>query len=206
MGDLDLFTAVPAGHGEGAGLPVVVVLHGSSASAAQLRGFGLGRFVTAAVEAGDAALRAGRAPTTGPRAGSRAETSTLSGCCVTSCPRWLAAAGLRRRPAGAVGLVARGLRRPAVRRRGARLGSGPGPLQPGPRAGRPRAPRPRRPGTTSPGACGAGSGTRSATGRSPSPTPRPSPRTRGSAATAATPGPTGTAHTLEMLDRLAREL
>ena len=42
MGDLDLFTAVPAGHGEGVGLPVVVVLHGSSASAAQLQGFGLG--------------------------------------------------------------------------------------------------------------------------------------------------------------------
>jgi predicted esterase len=52
MGELDLFTAVPAGHGDGAGLPVVVVLHGSSAAAAQLRGFGLGRFVTAAVEAG----------------------------------------------------------------------------------------------------------------------------------------------------------
>jgi predicted esterase len=52
MGELDLFTAVPAGHGDGAGLPVVVVLHGSSASAAQLRGFGLARFVTAAVEAG----------------------------------------------------------------------------------------------------------------------------------------------------------
>ena len=46
MGDLDLFTAVPAGHGDGAGLPVVVVLHGSSASAAHLQGFGLGRFVT----------------------------------------------------------------------------------------------------------------------------------------------------------------
>ena len=52
MGEIDLFTAVPAGHGDGAGLPVVVVLHGASASAARLRGFGLGRFVTAAVEAG----------------------------------------------------------------------------------------------------------------------------------------------------------
>lgn len=52
MGELDLFTAVPAGYGEGAGLPVVVVLHGTSASAADLRGFGFGRFVTAAVEAG----------------------------------------------------------------------------------------------------------------------------------------------------------
>ncbi|WP_309649084.1 alpha/beta hydrolase-fold protein [Nocardioides sp.] len=52
MGELDLFTAVPAGHGDGAGLPVVVVLHGASATAADLRGFGFGRFVTAAVEAG----------------------------------------------------------------------------------------------------------------------------------------------------------
>lgn len=50
--DIDLFTAVPAGHGDGAGLPVVVVLHGASASAADLRDFGLARFVTAAVEAG----------------------------------------------------------------------------------------------------------------------------------------------------------
>ncbi len=52
LGDLDLFTAVPEGYGDGAGLPVVVVLHGSSATAAALPGFGLGRFVTAAVEAG----------------------------------------------------------------------------------------------------------------------------------------------------------
>ena len=52
MGEIDLFTAVPDGHGDGEGLPVVVVLHGSSASAADLQGFGLARFVTAAVEAG----------------------------------------------------------------------------------------------------------------------------------------------------------
>lgn len=52
MGALDLFTAVPAGHGAGAGLPVIVVLHGSSASAAAFRGYGFARFVTAAVEAG----------------------------------------------------------------------------------------------------------------------------------------------------------
>lgn len=51
-GDLSLFTAVPAGHGDGAGLPVVIVMHGASASASELRGFGLGRFVTAAVERG----------------------------------------------------------------------------------------------------------------------------------------------------------
>lgn len=51
-GEIDLFTAVPAGHGDGAGLPVVVVLHGASASAADVRAFGFARFVTAAVEAG----------------------------------------------------------------------------------------------------------------------------------------------------------
>jgi hypothetical protein len=52
LGEVELFTAVPAGYGDGAGLPVVVVLHGASASADQLRGFGLPRFVTAAVDAG----------------------------------------------------------------------------------------------------------------------------------------------------------
>ena len=51
-GDVDLFTAVPHGHGDGDGLPVVVVLHGASASARELQSFGLGRFVTAAVRAG----------------------------------------------------------------------------------------------------------------------------------------------------------
>ncbi len=51
-GDVDLFTAVPAGYGDGVGLPVVVVLHGASASAAAFRDFGFSRFVTAAVEAG----------------------------------------------------------------------------------------------------------------------------------------------------------
>lgn len=52
--DVELYTAVPAGHGDGAGLPVVVVMHGASASAAEFGGFGFGHFVTAAVEAGAA--------------------------------------------------------------------------------------------------------------------------------------------------------
>lgn len=51
-GEVDLFTAVPAGHGDGAGLPVVVVLHGASARAADFQRFGFGRFLTAAVERG----------------------------------------------------------------------------------------------------------------------------------------------------------
>ena len=49
-GDVDLFTAVPADHDDGAGLPVVVILHGASAAAFQE--FGLARFLTAAVEQG----------------------------------------------------------------------------------------------------------------------------------------------------------
>lgn len=52
VGEIDLLTAVPHGHGDGAGLPVVVALHGSSQSAATLPDFGLPRFVTAAVAAG----------------------------------------------------------------------------------------------------------------------------------------------------------
>lgn len=50
--DVDLFTAVPAGYGDGADLPVVVVLHGASATAADFREFGFGRFLTQAVRDG----------------------------------------------------------------------------------------------------------------------------------------------------------
>jgi S-formylglutathione hydrolase FrmB len=47
--DVQLFTAVPDGYGDGAGLPVVVILHGGSATAADFQGFGLGKFLTQAV-------------------------------------------------------------------------------------------------------------------------------------------------------------
>lgn len=50
--DVELFTAVPAGYGDGKGLPVVVVLHGATATPAVYQSFGLGRFLTATVEAG----------------------------------------------------------------------------------------------------------------------------------------------------------
>ena len=49
---VDLFTAVPHGHGDGAGLPVCVILHGVSATPKDYRAFGLGRFLTAAVQRG----------------------------------------------------------------------------------------------------------------------------------------------------------
>lgn len=50
--DVQLFTAVPAGFGDGAGLPVVVILHGASATASDFRPFGLARFLTATVRGG----------------------------------------------------------------------------------------------------------------------------------------------------------
>jgi S-formylglutathione hydrolase FrmB len=46
------YTAVPAGYGGGRGLPVCLVLHGASATADDFPRFGLGRFLTAAVDAG----------------------------------------------------------------------------------------------------------------------------------------------------------
>ena len=51
---VDLFTAVPAGHGDGAGLPVVIVLHGATGRPKDYRGagFGFGHFVSQAVADG----------------------------------------------------------------------------------------------------------------------------------------------------------
>ena len=50
--DVDSFTAVPAGHGDGAGLPVVVILHGATATVGDFRAFGFGRFLTRSVRDG----------------------------------------------------------------------------------------------------------------------------------------------------------
>jgi dienelactone hydrolase len=51
---VDLFTAVPEGHADGAGLPVVVVLHGASGRPSDYQRFGLPRFLTQAVQDGAA--------------------------------------------------------------------------------------------------------------------------------------------------------
>ncbi len=45
--DVGLFTAVPAGHGTGRGLPVCLVLHGASSDTADFQPFGLPRFLSA---------------------------------------------------------------------------------------------------------------------------------------------------------------
>jgi pimeloyl-ACP methyl ester carboxylesterase len=46
------YTAVPAGHGDGRGLPVCLVLHGGSKTTADYARLGLGGFLTAAVRRG----------------------------------------------------------------------------------------------------------------------------------------------------------
>ena len=50
--DVDFYTAVPADHGDGSGLPVCLVLHGASATAGEYPGFGFARFLTDAVQRG----------------------------------------------------------------------------------------------------------------------------------------------------------
>ncbi len=50
--DVGLFTAVPAGHGAGRGLPVCLVLHGASATTADFQPFGLPRFLSASAARG----------------------------------------------------------------------------------------------------------------------------------------------------------
>ncbi len=49
---VDFYTCVPAGHGDGRGLPVCLVLHGGSKTARDFPALGLGRHLTAAVAAG----------------------------------------------------------------------------------------------------------------------------------------------------------
>lgn len=51
---VDFYTAVPAGHGDGRGLPVCLVLHGGSKTPRDFAGLGLGRFLTDAVRRGAA--------------------------------------------------------------------------------------------------------------------------------------------------------
>ena len=190
MGDINLFTAVPAGHGDGAGLPVVVVLHGASASAAELRGFGLARFVSAAVAAGAPPFvlagtddgPAGWLPTDGvdPQLMLREEL-----------PRWLGERGYAadRRALwgwsrGGYGALRFVVGRPTTVSAVALSV----PLSTRATRSCPTSTR----WATCPGGCGVVSRTPSATGPSRLPTPRRCLRTRGSPAKAATPAPTGT--------------
>jgi len=51
---VDFYTAVPAGHGDGRGLPVCLVLHGGSKTPRDFPALGLGRFLTDAARRGAA--------------------------------------------------------------------------------------------------------------------------------------------------------
>ncbi|AGL17901.1 alpha/beta hydrolase-fold protein [Actinoplanes sp. N902-109] len=51
---VDFYTAVPDGHGDGRGLPVCLVLHGGSKTAADFPALGLGKFLTDSVRRGNA--------------------------------------------------------------------------------------------------------------------------------------------------------
>ncbi|HSS68738.1 MAG TPA: alpha/beta hydrolase-fold protein [Nocardioidaceae bacterium] len=51
--DVELFTAVPDGYGDGAGLPVVIVLHGGTGRPHDYEGFGFPQFVTQSVSDGN---------------------------------------------------------------------------------------------------------------------------------------------------------
>jgi hypothetical protein len=51
---VDFYTAVPDGYGDGRGLPVCLVLHGASKTAADFPALGLGKFLTDSVRRGNA--------------------------------------------------------------------------------------------------------------------------------------------------------
>lgn len=86
------YTAVPAGHGDGRGLPVCLVLHGASATPDDFARLGLGRFLTAAVAAGTPPFVLAGA--TGDRLGWRAEGSDNPQRMVREeLPRWCADRG-----------------------------------------------------------------------------------------------------------------
>lgn len=93
--DVGLWTAVPAGSGDGAGLPVCLLLHGGSATTADFSRFGYGRFLTAAVRAGAAPFVLAGADGSasgwlGAGAGSADDPQAML---ATELPRWCAERG-----------------------------------------------------------------------------------------------------------------
>jgi S-formylglutathione hydrolase FrmB len=88
---VSFYTAVPAGHGDGRGLPVCLVLHGASATADDFPRFGLGRFLTAAVAAGAAPFVLAGA--TGDRLAWRPGGDNPQAMVREEIPRWCAERG-----------------------------------------------------------------------------------------------------------------
>ncbi len=128
---VDLFTAVPHGHGDGAGLPVCVVLHGVSATPKDYQSFGLGRFLTASVRAGappfvlagaDGGILYWEPDPAGGDDPQRMMTDEM--------PRWLHARGFDASRIAALGMVDGRLRRAAAGRGAAGMAAGGGRVQP----------------------------------------------------------------------------
>lgn len=95
--DVGLFTAVPDGYGDGAGLPVVVILHGSSATTAGYRDFGFGQFLTRAVLDGAPPFVLAGSDAEGSGTGWEPNPATgddPQAMVVDELPRWLADRGL----------------------------------------------------------------------------------------------------------------
>lgn len=93
--DVGLWTAVPAGSGDGAGLPVCLVLHGGSATTADFSRFGYGRFLTAAVRAGAPpfVLAGADGSTTGWLGAGAGSADDPQAMLATELPRWCAERG-----------------------------------------------------------------------------------------------------------------
>ena len=114
---VDLFTAVPHGHGDGAGLPVCMVLHGVTATPSDYQRFGLGRFLTAAVQRGAPPFVLAGA--SGGVLWWEPDASGNDNPAADADRRDAAVArdpGFRRHPAGRLGLVDGRIRRPAAGR------------------------------------------------------------------------------------------
>ncbi len=91
LGEVPLFTAVPEGYGDGAGLPVLVVLHGSSATVQDFAAFGFGEFATAAARAGFPMVIAGTED--GPAGWARSPGADPAAMLREEMPQWLSQRG-----------------------------------------------------------------------------------------------------------------
>ncbi len=93
--DVGLWTAVPAGHGDGRGLPVCLLLHGGSATTADFSRFGYARFLTAAVSAGSPpfVLAGADGSATGWLGAGPGSADDPQAMLATELPRWCAGRG-----------------------------------------------------------------------------------------------------------------
>lgn len=92
--EVDLFTAVPDGHGDGRGLPVCLVLHGASHRARDSERFGIPKLLTAAVRAGTPPFVLAGADGGAQRWQASGDDDPMQ-MVIDEMPRWLDARGFR---------------------------------------------------------------------------------------------------------------